>query len=75
MGAKGCTESSQPAQPHPTLTGVRGLVLAVPLQLKDVYFHSGLGWDLNDPVDLLPGQGQGQTLATATHGLVIQDCS
>lgn len=55
--------------------GVRGLVLAVPLQLKDVYFHSGLGWDLDDPIDLLSGQGQGQTLTTATHGLVVQDCS
>lgn len=49
--------------------------MAVPLQLKDVYFHSGLGWDLDDPIDLLSGQGQGQTLTTATHGLVVQDCS
>lgn len=33
--------------------------LAVLLQPRDVYFHSGLGWDFDDPVDLLPGQGQG----------------
>lgn len=67
-----------PASPHAPaapLTGVRGVVLAVPLQLEDIYFHSGLGWDLDDPVDLFPGQGQGQTLTAATHGLVVQDCS
>lgn len=77
-GVEGLTEAP-PALPHPTpeapLTGVRGLVLAVPLQLKDVYFHSGLGWDLDDPIDLFSSQGQGQTLTTATHGLVVQDCS
>lgn len=64
-----------PRAPEAPLTGVRGLVLAVPLQLKDVYFHSGLGWDLDDPIDLLSGQGQGQTLAAATHSLVVQDRS
>lgn len=79
-GAEGQTEGYQPALPHPTppvalLTGVRGLVLAVPLKLKDVYFHPGLGWDFDDPVDLLPGQSQGQTFAAATHCLVVQDRS
>lgn len=69
----GCHVS--PHTPPALLTGVRGLVLAVPLKLKDVYFHPGLGWDLDDPVDLLPGQSQGQTLTAATHCLVVQDCS
>lgn len=67
--------ASPPPPPPALLTGVRGLVLAVPLQLKDVHFHAGLGWDLDDPVDLLPGQGQGQTFAAATHSLVVQNGS
>lgn len=55
----------------------RGPLLAVLLQPRDVYFHSGLGWDFDDPVDLLPGQGQGQgqTFTVAPHSLVVQDGS
>lgn len=75
MTGRGPTCPASPHAPVAPLTGVRGLVLAVPLQLKDVNFHSGLGWNLDDPVDLFPGQGQGQTLTTATHSLVVQDCS
>lgn len=75
MTGRGPTCPASPHTPAAPLTGVRGLVLAVPLQLKDVNFHSGLGWDLDDPVDLFPGQGEGQTLTAATHGLVVQDCS
>ena len=55
--------------------GVHGPLLAILLQLKDVYFHTGLGWDFDDPVDLLPGQGQGQTFTVAPHSLVVQDGS
>ena len=56
---------------------VRGPLLAVLLLPRDVCFHSSLGWDFDDPVDLLPGQGQGQgqTFTVAPHSLVVQDGS
>lgn len=55
------------------LTGVGGVVLGVLLQLVYVHLHSGPGRALHHAVDVFPGQGQRQPLATPTHGLVIKD--
>ena len=54
-------------------TGLGGVVLGVAGQVVDVHLHAASRCVLQQAVDVLPGQRQGQTLATPARRLLVQD--